>query len=217
MDQYATDVLSNLLAKHPQAIDFQEFSRRISGYDEVVVFGCGERLINDIELVKDSVPLEKTLLVAADGAAKPLIEHGLTPHLIVSDLDGDVDILIESSRRGSVIVVHAHGDNVDKLKLVQSLEGLVIGSTQVEPRPLVYNFGGFTDGDRSVYIVFYAGYRKVYLAGFDFERPSVCPGKRMLNPDVKRKKLEVARWLISILINRGLRVVNASDLHGRSS
>lgn len=212
-DQHATDLLSSILINHPNVVEPAELFEFLRGYKLVVVFGCGESLIRDLNLVKSTASsLEKHLIVASNGSVRVLLEHGLNPHLVVTDLDGDFDFIARASLSGSIIVVHAHGDNVDKLHLVESLEGPIIGSTQVEPRPHVHNFGGFTDGDRAVYILFHAGYRRVILAGFDFEKPYSCPGKEVRNPDVKRRKLEIARWLISRLVKRGLEVTYARDL-----
>lgn len=215
-DQEATDLLSSQLVKHSSAIDLREFYGRIGGCEVAIVFGCSDSLQEEIELVRKVVGFEKALLVAADGAVNALLDRGLIPHLVISDLDGNLRTLLEVSGKGSIVAVHAHGDNIQRLSMVFLLKGPVIGSTQVEPRPLVYNFGGFTDGDRAVYMLFHAGYRKVYLAGFNFEKPHNCPGKPLVSPEIKRKKLEVARWLISRLEDRGLEVVVASVLRGGS-
>lgn len=212
-DQEATNILSSILLYHPNVLEPGDLFDSLSDYDLAVVFGCGESLLRDLNLVKSAVNGARDLLiVASNGAVKVLVEYGLNPHLVVTDLDGDPNYIARASRSGSFVVVHAHGDNIGRLNLVKNLEGPVIGSTQVEPRLHVHNFGGFTDGDRAVYILYHAGYRKVVLAGFDFERPSPCPGKEVRNLGVKKRKLEIARWLISLLEHRGLEVVHARDL-----
>jgi hypothetical protein len=67
----------------------------------------------------------------------------------------------------------------------------VIGSTQAVPLENVFNFGGFTDGDRAVYVAHEFGAGTIKLAGFFFDDPVVSPAKS--------KKLKWARRLISSL------------------
>jgi Uncharacterized Rossmann fold enzyme len=89
-------------------------------------------------------------------------------------------------------------------------KGGLIGSTQVEPRPHVYNFGGFTDGDRGVFLSRSLGILRITLAGFDLNgEPYSCPGKLVpFNKRIKKKKLEVAKTLLKELVSRGVRFFN---------
>ncbi len=93
-------------------------------------------------------------LIAADGATSALLENDLVPDIIVTDLDGRIpDLRIANDRGGSFMVVHAHGDNVDKMTSYVPLFSRVLGTTQTEPLDIVYNFGGFTDGgDRAAFL-----------------------------------------------------------------
>ena len=94
---------------------------------------------------------------------------------------------------GSIIVVHAHGDNIDSIvKKVPRLKR-VIGTTQSRPLNNVYNFGGFTDGDRCVFLAKHLGAAEIKLVGFDYEDQSVTPRKR--------KKLSWAKRLIEIALS----------------
>ncbi|MBU2617645.1 MAG: DUF115 domain-containing protein, partial [Euryarchaeota archaeon] len=63
-----------------------------------------------------------------------------------------------------------------------------IGSTQSAPLKNVHNFGGFTDGDRCVFIAKEFGAESIALIGFDFEDSNVS--------EVKQKKLQWAKKLI---------------------
>ncbi|MEM4914170.1 MAG: 6-hydroxymethylpterin diphosphokinase MptE-like protein [Desulfurococcaceae archaeon] len=212
-DQLATDILSAIISKHRSVLPLEEFLEDLRGFDLAVVVGCSESLYKDLAtLGKLTARNDGVLLVAADGAVSALLEHGFVPHLVVSDLDGDFNSIKKASSMGSIVVTHAHGDNISKLRRVLELEGPVIGSTQVEPRPHVHNFGGFTDGDRALYILYHAGYRRIILAGFNFDEPHVCPGKVVVDYAVKKKKLDVAKWLISLLEDKGLQVVNTREL-----
>ena len=90
------------------------------------------------------------------------------------------------------MVVHAHGDNMEALgKEVPRLKR-VIGTTQSKPLKNVYNFGGFTDGDRGVFLAKEMGARSITLIGFDFRDENVTP--------LKKKKLVWAEKLIKMVM-----------------
>jgi uncharacterized Rossmann fold enzyme len=117
--------------------------------------------------------------------------------MVVSDLDGPIERIIEEKK--SIKVIHAHGDNIDKLrKYVPLLSGIVLGTTQSIPLHNVRNIGGFTDGDRSVIMATILGAKKVYIHGFDYSTPIDDP------KDVKLKKLLFAKELIGKIKNTEL-------------
>lgn len=208
-DQEAADTLSRLLASNPHAISAEELFEMIKGRSVALVVGCSEDATRELDYALELTSLSRATatISAANGALRLLLERGVRPDLVVTDLDGSVDNLLEVSARGVPLVVHAHGDNIENLvEVVPRLRGPVVGSTQVEPRPLVYNFGGFTDGDRATYILHHAGYRRVLLVGFDFEKPSSCPGKDLRDPATKLAKLKAARTLLLLLVERGVEI-----------
>ncbi|MGB9827420.1 DUF115 domain-containing protein [Thermosphaera chiliense] len=210
-DQQATDLLSTLLDGRSNLIEFDEMIGSFKGFDESIVFGCGPSLVSDLEFLMGNNALKDKLLISADGATTVLINHDITPHIVVTDLDGLVADIAWASLKGSVIVVHAHGDNIDRVsKFVPMFKGRIIGSTQVEPRPHVYNFGGFTDGDRGVFLSHSLGISRIILAGFDLDgEPYSCPGKLVpFNKRVKKKKLEIAKTLLKELESKGVRYFN---------
>jgi len=219
-DQEATEVLSRVLSRHPSVTRAENILERIRERDLAVVVGCSESVRYELNYVLEfNRQIGWTsVIVAADGAVKLLLERGVLPDLVVTDLDGDLRELIEISARNVPLVVHAHGDNIEKIEsVVPLLRGPVVGSTQVEPRPLVYNFGGFTDGDRAVYILYHAGYRRILLVGFDFEKPFSCPGKVLVDSMVKLEKLKVAKTLLLILMKRGVELLKVSCSGGSCS
>jgi len=164
-DQLAADILSRLIAK--KSIEPSEISSRIKGKG-VLVFGAGPSLDEDIRQLKETSLLEECVKIAADGAASALLELADTnPEFIVTDLDGRVEDQIRCERLGSVVVVLAHGDNMQRLEGVVPAFSKVLGTTQVEPRPHVYNFGGFTDGDRAVFFAETFAPTFIALAGMD--------------------------------------------------
>ena len=56
------------------------------------------------------------VIMVADGAAELLLELGIIPDFVISDLDGNYESLISANQKGSIMVIHAHGDNIQKIK-----------------------------------------------------------------------------------------------------
>jgi len=138
------------------------------------------------------------IIIATDSSVKLCMESGCIPHLIATDLDGDMDFILEASEDGAICIVHAHGDNVQALQeYVPLVKGRMAGTTQSTPMDTVHNFGGFTDGDRAVFMAEHCGAKSITLFGFDFERPVKKPSCDL---DVKKKKLGWARYLIEKVI-----------------
>jgi uncharacterized Rossmann fold enzyme len=219
-DQEAADLLSKILIRHPYATTAEYLLGRIRGKELAVIVGCSERADLELEYTLRWIKQSgiTATIVAADGAVRTLIDRDVPLDLIVTDLDSDMKLLLEESNRGVPIVVHAHGDNIEKLEsTIPLIRGPVTGSTQVEPRPLVYNFGGFTDGDRAAYILYHAGYVRILLVGFDFNKPHSCPGKVLCDPLLKLEKLKVARTLLLMLSRRGVELLKVNCSGGSCS
>lgn len=142
--------------------------------------------------LKDELDKINGVVFAADAAADVLDAHGIRPDAVFTDLDGASDRLLELNKEGTIVVVHAHGDNIALLKhWVPRFNGPVVGTTQGTPLPHVHNFGGFSDGDRAVFAAYELGAEQVTLIGFDLDDPDVEP--------VKRGKLIWARKLLALL------------------
>ncbi len=149
---------------------------------------CGNAPLLDEE-IKDA-DFSGRIVIAADGATSTLLKNCIVPDIVVTDLDGCMEDIISVDKLGAIIVVHAHGDNINAImQYVPSLKN-VIGSTQSKPTKNVHNFGGFTDGDRCVFIAKEFDADSITLIGFDFEDPNVS--------EVKKMKLQWAKKLISI-------------------
>lgn len=136
-------------------------------------------------------------LLCADGAAATCLASGLVPTIIVTDLDGPVASEVSANGRGSLVVVHAHGDNVPALEeWVPQFPGELAGSWAGPPRGALLDVGGFTDGDRAAYLAAHCGARRILLWGFDFERVErTDPASR----DRKLRKLAWARRSLDLL------------------
>ena len=141
-------------------------------------------------------------VVAADGATTALVEAGIRPDAIVTDLDGDVEYQHKANAEGSLLFVHAHGDNMDVVKaMVPRFEGRVVGTCQGPPSGGLLNLGGFTDGDRAACIFSGLGSERIVLVGFDFERPSPKASRSL---EVKARKLAWARRIMDVLVEQGV-------------
>jgi uncharacterized Rossmann fold enzyme len=155
------------------------------------------------------VEFSNKLLVTADGATSALLKYKLIPHIIVTDLDGDVLDQIKANLHGSIVIIHAHGDNIDKItKYISEFKGRIIGTTQTKPGVFenLHNFGGLTDGDRAVFLANHFSAEKITLIGFDFNNEI---GKYSFaeNKDIKlkKKKLKWCKRLIDSLDDNKIR------------
>ncbi len=190
-DERAAYMLSGMIEikarKKEEVVGTDALRKAVKGKD-VLVCGKAPTLTDEIE----NVDFKKYVIIAADGAASVLMMNGITPDIIVTDLDGNMDDEARASELGAIMVVHAHGDNTNALKEEVPRLKKVIGTTQSKPLKNVYNFGGFTDGDRGVFLAKEFGAKSITLIGFDFEDENVTP--------LKKKKLVWAKRLIHMVM-----------------
>ncbi|GFO96413.1 hypothetical protein ig2599ANME_0602 [groundwater metagenome] len=182
-DEEAAKLLSSLLAGKTSIVSI--LKKKLEGKDVLV---CGNALTLSNDLGK--ITADKYLVIAADGATSTLLEKGIVPDIIVTDLDGYIPDEIKANRKGALMVVHAHGDNMSRLDTVRNM-GDVIGTTQAAPLENIHNFGGLSDGDRCVFLAHEFSAGSITLAGFDFRDEKVT--------DIKKKKLKWARRLIGMI------------------
>ncbi len=134
-------------------------------------------------------------VISAGSAVSRTVEIGITPDLNVTDLDGDTRLQLDLNLDGVPTMIHAHGDNKTLLEQwAERFQGEVVSTAQCEPPGGLHNFGGFTDGDRAVFLADHFGAEKILLNGWDFERPAGKDGG-----SIKEKKLRWARRLIDIV------------------
>lgn len=182
-DEEAARLLSSILPRN----DISLLTDTISGSD-VIVAGNAPSLLDDI---RDS-DFDGKVVIAADAAARVMKKGGVIPDIVFTDLDGLDDDVLEMNEAGTILAVHAHGDNMPLVKSwVPKMKGPVVGTTQSTPLENVYNFGGFSDGDRGVFAAYELGANSVSLIGFDLDDKSVDP--------VKHGKLMIARKLLHLL------------------
>jgi len=155
----------------------------------VTVAGDGPNLEEETDKAKG-------VLISADEATSFLLEKGLVPDVVMTDLDGKVEALVKANERGALVIIHAHGENMDEIKkYAECCRGKGMGTTQSLPSGKIHNFGGFTDGDRGIFLADHFGATEINLIGFDFDNPR-DKGK---NVEIKKKKLNWAYVLINKL------------------
>jgi uncharacterized Rossmann fold enzyme len=168
---------------------------------KVMVIGAGVNLEASIPYIKRNRNFTK---IVANGAVQAVLEHRIKPDVVVTDLDGNQLFLKKADMLGAIMVVHAHGDNISLMtKLVPKLRH-VIGSTQVMPMNNVYNFGGFTDGDRSVFLAEALGATQIILVGMDLgnEIGKYYSKSTVQGSKLKKAKMKVAKRLLAMLAVR---------------
>lgn len=138
--------------------------RKIIHGKPVFVIGAGPSLSAALPILKKYKNITK---ICADTAITALIQNGIRPQIVVTDLDGDLETLQKIGRTKSIMVVHAHGDNSDRLEYARGFKNC-IGTTQTKKVGKIHNFGGFTDGDRCVFLADFFGAGKIFLFGMDF-------------------------------------------------
>ena len=194
-DKESALILDSILKK----TDTIEKIKKIIEGKTIFVIGSGPSLSIAIPKLKK---LEKSIKIAADSSLKPLVDNGIIPDIIVTDLDGNEDAIKKISKTKSIFVIHAHGDNIEKLQMVKKMKNC-IGTTQTNPFNKVQNFGGFTDGDRGVFLASYFNAKKIILFGMDFgNQIGKFSNTKKSDRETKLKKLEIGRdlliWLSTI-------------------
>ena len=194
-DKESALILDSILKK----TDTIKKIRKLIEGKTIFVIGSGPSLSSAIPKLKK---LEKSIKIAADSSLKPLVDNGIIPDIIVTDLDGNEDTIKKISKTKSIFVIHAHGDNIEKLQMVKKMKNC-IGTTQTNPFNKVQNFGGFTDGDRGVFLASYFNAKKIILFGMDFgNQIGKFSNTKKSDRETKLKKLEIGRdlliWLSTI-------------------
>ena len=194
-DSQSCKLLDSLLPKKMQTKKIRDLIEN----KPVFVVGAGPSLPSCISILKKYKKITK---IVADGATRAIIENNLKPDIVVTDLDGDIKSLKKAGRTNTVMVVHAHGDNSEKIHLVKNFKNCV-GTTQTKPIGKVHNFGGFTDGDRCVFLASNFKAKKIILLGMDFGTKIGKYSKtRTINRSVKIAKLRHGKKLLEGLAQK---------------
>ncbi len=215
-DREARDYLSRILDKKNSSYNLEEvllsFKENIQKKEQICVYGCGPSLEESVDYILSNLGktfFDNCVNLAADGAARLLIERIIPIDGIITDLDG---ITKRDFFKAKFVIVHAHGDNIilleDFKKLIIDFPNL-IGTTQAEPIHNLINPGGFTDGDRILTFIlsFLIPQQELYLIGMDFDEivgkySKLNNEKCYLAGPIKLKKLQYALQIIEWLISK---------------
>jgi len=166
----------------------------------IFVIGAGPSLASSISTIKKFSNVTK---IVADGATKPLLKNRIIPDVVVTDLDGTIEFLKKASDMNSIMVVHAHGDNIQKLPMALNFKNC-LGTTEGKPFDKIRNFGGFTDGDRCVFLANHFGAKRTILFGMDFGNKIGRYSKEgKYDRNTKLKKLRKGKMLLEWIASKG--------------
>ena len=216
-DENSAKVLDEILSEEG-CLTLDDLSQIVGFSDKYIVFGAGPSLKEHIMLLKESHDLRDYVLISADGATTALIEERICPDIVATDLDGNIDDILLANLKGANIAVHAHGDNLDEVIKFTPFFTNVIGTTQAQPLGNIYNFGGFTDGDRAIFLAVALGAAEITLAGMDlgdivtkYSRPNLESDLAEAD-EFKRKKLMYAERLTQWIIdNENVDIINLCE------
>ena len=201
LDDYNASVILNMLIRRLSNVyEVEDYLLELISNSHVYVVGAGPTCLQELKSL-DTTP---EVIVAADGALRCCLDAGYIPHVVVSDLDG---LRVGDLRYSELVyVVHAHGDNVSRLlSYVKLVKGPIVGTTQCIPNGVLRIYGGFTDGDRAVYLAYYFRAKTIRLVGFNLTNGVMGKySKPWLSTDTvasisKLRKFKWAKLLIDIL------------------
>ena len=213
-DENTAQVLDELLFNQG-CLTLEDLHEKIDFSTKFIVFGAGPSLKNHIKKIKTDYDLTDHVLIAADGATTALIEEKIVPDIITTDLDSRIDDILLANLKGASLVIHGHGNNLDAVLNYTPFFDNILGTTQAQAHGNLYNFGGFTDGDRAMFLAIALGASELTLAGMDFgdvvtkySRPNIEDDTAKAD-EIKTKKLayaeEFTKWITD---NEDVKIIN---------
>ena len=159
----------------------------------VLIIGPGPTLLKALPYIQK---YKNFIIIVADGAVQALLEKNIKPDILVTDLDGDLNSIKKIGKTKIPIIVHAHGDNINRLEMVKDFSN-VNGTTQTKKFGKIENFGGFSDGDRCVFLAEFFKAKKIVLIGMDFGQEIGKYSKhKVVNRKIKLKKLKFGKKIL---------------------
>ena len=132
-DLHSAEKLNSLLKKRFLKKNFQ----KLISNKTIFVIGAGPSLSKSLSYIKRCKNVTK---IVADGSVQALLEKNIKPDILVTDLDGDLKSIKKIGKTKIPIIVHAHGDNFDRLQMVKNFLN-VNGTTQTNRFGKIENFG----------------------------------------------------------------------------
>ena len=142
-------------------------------------------------------------VIVADGALRACLEQDILPSLIVTDLDGYIPDILWARKKGSKVIVHAHGDNIARVfQYLSDINPNCITTTY--PSASSNCWGGFTDGDRALMMSLSLNCNSVKMIGFNYNIIGNYSG------DYSPRKLEKLLWaqkIVEVCIERSNKIL----------
>ncbi|UCG89961.1 MAG: DUF115 domain-containing protein [Candidatus Heimdallarchaeota archaeon] len=178
-DEQSAELLETYLVKLNPAKKYQVLQKLKTILQKpVIIAGAGPSLKRDFSAIfsglYSSMVISDFHTIAVDGATTLFNQKNVIPSIVVTDLDGDLTAISWAIEKGALTLIHAHGDNQQRISWFLNEYQEVIarnnvwGTTQCEPGQVLFNFGGFTDGDRAIFMAFHFQSPLIGLIGFDF-------------------------------------------------
>ncbi|WP_096201184.1 putative cytokinetic ring protein SteA [Bacillus sp. FJAT-45350] len=119
---------------------------------EVLIVTRGDKYEKDIQAIKSWVKKEKPIIIAVDGGADGLLKYGLTPTIIIGDMDS---VSEKALATGAKLVVHSY------------LNGVAPGAKRLESLNLNYDSKSFVGTSEDVATIFsyWAQAKHIYTIG----------------------------------------------------
>lgn len=216
-DEKSAKLLDEILSTEG-CLTLNDLAEIVGFSDKFIVFGAGPSLKEHVLELKENYDLKDYVLLSADGATTALIEERIAPDIVATDLDGNIDDILLANIRGANIVIHAHGDNIEKIASLTPFFNNVLGTTQAQPIGNLYNFGGFTDGDRALFLAVALGASQIILAGMDFgdfvtkySRPKLENDVEKADEFKKKKLLYAEKFTEWICENENVEIINLKE------
>ena len=142
--------------------------------------------------LQSSIEIPSSNVIVADGALRACLEQDILPSLIVTDLDGYVSDISWARKKGSKVILHAHGDNIARVfQYFEDINPNCITTTY--PSDSSNCWGGFTDGDRALMMSLSLNCNTIRMMGFDYSMIGDYSG------DYSPRKLEKLAWAQKIV------------------
>lgn len=134
----------------------------------------------ELEIVKAREDVEVVITAGKALIKVREIDHQFMPDIHVTDMEEQELLDIKDD---CLLVLHAHGDNMERIESIIPEISSFIGTTQNRPFDRIYNFGGFTDGDRAALLAQEMGASRINLYGFDFGRAHGIKARKLMWAD----------------------------------
>lgn len=169
----------------------------------VIIAGAGPSLERDLTALISFNIMNDLQMVAIDGATTLFRDENIVPVIVITDLDGDLNAILWAIKRGALTLIHAHGDNQQRVSLfIDQQYELIIknnvwGTTQSGPGVNLLNFGGFTDGDRGIFLAIHFQSPCIGLIGFDFGT-RIGKYSTLNSPVKKSERIKIEKFRIAL-------------------